>query len=176
MEQLRGDGPAPRGEAASADVARAGSRWRRRVALVAGASHLLAGCYSYVPVASGPTPGRPAGFEISDAGRVALGDRLGPGVTRVEGQVTEATPDEYVVAVRSISQINGGRTAWSGEPVHLRREYVSRTEERKLSRGRTALAIGVAAGAFVAALLTRSLIGGSGGVREGGNNGGNGDS
>jgi len=144
-------GPRPR-PAASA---------RRWIALLSGGAYFLAGCYTYVPVASTPGPGSQIAFDITDAGRVALAERLGPGVTRIEGQVTGATAEEYAVAVTAVSQIGGGRTRWSGESMRLRRDYVARSETRKLSRGRTALAVGAAViGIVVSALVASLAVGG----------------
>jgi hypothetical protein len=159
----------------SARRSRPGGAARRRIAILTAGTHLLAGCYTYVPVGSAPATGASLAFEISDAGRVALADRLGPGVTRIEGEVTEATPEEYAVSVNAVSQINAGRTRWSGESVRIRRDYVVRSEQRKLSRGRTALAVGAAVVGFLAAVLTRSLIGGDGDKSPGGPGGGTGE-
>ena len=135
---------------------------RRWVAVVLAGTHFLTGCYTYVPASVQPSPGAEVAFDISDAGRVALAERLGPGVTRVEGRVTDATTDEYAMRVSALSQINSGRVRWSGESVRLRREYVVRSEQRKFSRGRTALAVGGAVLGLVAAILTRSLVTGGG--------------
>ena len=139
---------------------------RRRVALVVGAAQLFGGCYTYVPLNSSPLVGSDVAVDISDAGRVALGDRLGPGVTRLEGRVAEQTPDELVLTVKSVSQVNVGRSRWSGESIRLRRDYVARSEQRQLSRGRTAAAVGAAVLGVVAGFVTRSLIGSGGSVRE----------
>ena len=130
---------------------------RRRVALVVGAAQLFGGCYTYVPLNSSPLVGSDVAVDISDAGRVALGDRLGPGVTRLEGRVAEQTPDELVLTVKSVSQVNVGRSRWSGESIRLRRDYVAR---------RTAAAVGAAVLGVVAGFVTRSLIGSGGSVRE----------
>jgi len=150
-----------------------GATWRRWTALLAAGTHFLAGCYTTVPVASAPAPGSNVVLDVTDAGRVALAERLGPGVTRIEGQVTDATAEDYGIRITAVSQIDAGRTRWSGEPVRLRREYVVRSQERKLSRGRTALAIGAAAIGLALIALTRSLVGSGGDQGGGGPGGGN---
>lgn len=119
-----------------------------------------AGCYRYVPMYSGaPMPGEQYTFEISDQGRVGLADRLGPGVTKVEGTLVRQADDAYVVSVAGIESIGGGTAHWSGEQVPVRQEYVRGVERREFSRGRTFTAIGAAAVAIGAFIATRGLIG-----------------
>ncbi len=136
---------------------------RRLTASVALATLALnTACYVYAPVAAAPRPGQRLALELSDQGRVALGGQLGAGVTRVEGTVRQAGSDDLVMAVERLAQISGGTSYWGGEEVRIRRADIARTEERRLSRGRTALAVGgfvVALGAFA---VTR-VLGGFGG-------------
>lgn len=134
-----------------------------------------AGCYRYVPMYSGaPLPGERYTFEISDQGRVGLADRLGPGVTKVEGTLVRQADDAYVVSVAGIESIGGGSAHWSGEQVPVRQEYVRGVERREFSRGRTAVAIGAAAVAIGAFIATRGLggFGSSPGSSSGGGGGG----
>jgi hypothetical protein len=136
---------------------------------------LQAGCYRYVPMYNGAAmPGERYTFEISDQGRVGLADRLGPGVTKVEGTLVRQGDDLYVVSVASIESIGGGSSHWSGEQVPVRQEYVRGLQRREFSRGRTVVAIGTAALAIGAFIVTRGLsgsgappIGGTGGPGQG---------
>ena len=135
---------------------------RYRVFAVPALSSLMvqAACYRYVPMYSGaPMPGEQYTFEISDQGRVGLADRLGPGVTKVEGTLVRQADDAYVVSVAGIESIGGGTAHWSGEQVPVRQEYVRGVERREFSRGRTFTAIGAAAVAIGAFIATRGLIG-----------------
>ena len=134
---------------------------RRLVALPAMTTLAMqAGCYRYVPMYSGaPMPGERYTFEISDQGRVGLADRLGPGVTKVEGTLVRQGDDAYVVSVAGIESIGGGSAHWSGEQVPVRQEYVRGVERREFSRGRTFVAIGAAAVAIGAFIATRGLVG-----------------
>ncbi len=145
---------------------------RRWTAVLVGSVYFLAGCYTYVPAPLAPSAGSKLAFDLTDAGRAALAERLGPGVTRIEGEVVEANPEQFAVAVSAVSQINAPRSRWSGERIQLRRDYVVRSQERKLSRGRTALAIGAAVAGIVAFAVTRALLGNGGPGRDGGNDGG----
>ena len=124
------------------------------------------GCYTYVPVDTSTSPpvGEQVAFEITDQGRNALADRLGPGVIRVEGSLTRAEPEQYVMRVWGLDQLRVGRVRWSGESVSIDRSFIAGVERRQLSAAKTWLAAGVAAGVMYFA-FTQDLIGGG---REGG--------
>jgi hypothetical protein len=121
---------------------------------------LQVGCYRYVPM-GGVTPvlGERYTFDITDAGRVGLADRLGPGVLKVEGTLVRRTEDSYVVSVAGIDLLTGGSSHWTGEQVPLNAGYVGRMEKREFSAGRTWVAIGAAALAISAFIVTRGLSG-----------------
>ena len=128
-------------------------------------------CYRYVPMA-GATPalGERYTFEITDAGRVGLADRLGSGVLRLEGTLVRRTEDSYVVSVAGVDLINGTSSHWTGEQVPLNAGYVSTMEKRQFSRGRTMAALGAAALAIGTFIVTRGL-GGTGAPPVGGGGG-----
>jgi hypothetical protein len=131
-----------------------------RVLALGSLSLLLAGCYTYVPVTPGAAPasGEPVALDITDNGRVSLAERFGPGLMRVEGRLTNVTPD-YSLNVHRVAYITGPATRWSGEQVRIDRALVGSVWQRKLSRGRTALTIGLAALAIGAAFVSIDLIG-----------------
>jgi len=121
---------------------------------------LQAGCYRYVPLAGNqPVPGQQYEFQITDAGRVGLADRLGPGVMKVEGTLVRQTEDGYVVSVAGIDLISGASSHWGGEQVPVNASYVGSMERREFSAGRTWFAAGAAALAIGAFFLTRGLTG-----------------
>ena len=122
---------------------------------------VLAGCYTLQPARGGvvPDPGSDVAFDISDVGRVALGPLVGPEVGQVEGRLLSKESDDYVVGVKTIRFLRGGEQVWTGEKVHLKREDVSSTYERRLSRGRSIAFAAGSAGAVVAFFATRSLLG-----------------
>jgi hypothetical protein len=126
-----------------------------------GALAVVTGCYTYVPLEPSAPPPRDetVALEITDRGRLELGDRLGPGVLRVEGRITDATPDVLMVNVFRVAQINGQRSQWSGESVRLDRAFVGRVQERQLSRTRTAIAVAAVAVGVGAFIATRGLSG-----------------
>ena len=123
------------------------------------AAVLLAGCYELEPV-QGPTPevGKEIAFDVTDAGRVALGGSMGPEIIQIEGRLMEKGSADYLVAVSAVHLLRGGEQVWSGEPVRIKSEYVASVYEKKLSRGKTVAlgAIGIGVAAMIA---TRSIIG-----------------
>jgi hypothetical protein len=144
-------------------------RTRASIALTA----LLAsqGCYVTTPlVRPSPETGEVVVLQISDRGRVALADRLGAGVSRIQGRVQSASDDLLSLRVASVGYVSGETDAWSGETVTINREYVGTTQLRRFSRSRTWVAVGVTtlvAGSFIASRGLRTalvdLVSGSGG-------------
>lgn len=121
----------------------------------------LTGCYSYVPITPGDAPpaGEPVALEISDAGRVGLSDRFGPGLMRVEGRLTTSPVQEYALNVHRVAFIGAPTSRWSGELVRIDRGFVGRIQQRKLSKGRTAFAVGVVVLSVAAVFITADLAG-----------------
>lgn len=119
----------------------------------------LVGCYTLQPT-GGPVPevGSRVAFDVNDAGRVALGGTMGPEIDQIEGTLLQRDTSDYLVAVSAVHMLRGGDQVWSGEKVHIKPDYVSRTYERRFATGRTIVlsAVGVAA---VAVLVSQSLIG-----------------
>lgn len=119
----------------------------------------LQGCYVYTPVyTSAPPTGESVVLNISDRGRVALGERLGPGVISIRGRVNSVAEEQLSLNVASVGYISGETSLWSGEAMSLSREYVSHVQVRKLSKSRTWMVVGattVVVGTFIA---TRGLL------------------
>jgi hypothetical protein len=120
---------------------------------------VLAGCYDLEPVGTvAPATTSRVAFDVTDAGRVALGGSMGPEIDQVEGYLRSADSSTYVLAVTTVRFLrDGGEQKWSGETVRLKKEYVSRAYVRTLSRGRTIAMAAVGIGA-IAFLAGRSLI------------------
>ena len=116
--------------------------WRRPVAIVVGVLHLCTACYSYVPVRSTPTPGTQVALEVTDEGRVALNDKIGPGVVRLEGTLAGVEGDEILVDANAAKQIQGYISELGGVRVRLPQRYVTRMDQRQLSRKKTLLIVG----------------------------------
>jgi len=119
----------------------------------------MQGCYVYTPVMGPPPPTTYVALDITDRGRVGLGDLIGPAATRVEGVVRSETDSAYALNVASVVYLNGQSNKWSGEPLLVRKDFIGNLRERKFSRGRTALAAGSAVGGVLLFALTRGLFG-----------------
>jgi hypothetical protein len=130
----------------------------------------LPGCSTYAPLQTAPDVGQSVELSISDRGRLELGDRLGRGVSSIEGRVTEASNDQYVLNVSAVSYLNGEHNRWSGEPMRLNREFVDRSRARKLSKARTWMAAACPTVVVVGFMASRGLLGSfTGGNSDGSN-------
>jgi hypothetical protein len=98
------------------------------------------------------------GFEITDAGRVALGGSMGPEIGQIEGRLVSKEGDEYVIAVAALHYLRGGQQVWHGEKVRVKTEFVSSLSERRFSVPRS-VAMGAAGVGAIAIIATRSLGG-----------------
>jgi hypothetical protein len=128
---------------------------------------LLAGCYTLQPARGVvPNPGTEVAFDVNDAGRVALGQLMGPEISQIEGRLISKENGEFIVAVRGVRLLRGGDQIWSGERVRLKSEHVGSVYERRFSPGRSAMLAAVGVGGFAAFMVTRSLILGSGSGSE----------
>lgn len=134
---------------------------RRRAGLVLAAVSLLnSACYTYTPMLTvSPQPGQKVAIDISDQGRVRMGDQLGASVSRLEGTLNEVTPDAYMLSVTKVKYFGAPASNWTGERVQLSRDAVARMQERKFSKGRTLLATGIAVAGFALLVGSRTLFG-----------------
>jgi len=126
---------------------------------------LTVGCYALQP-AAGVTPvlGTAVGFDINDAGRVALGGSMGPEIGQVSGKLVAQDSEEYTLAVSDVQYLRGDSQVWRGEEVHIKTNYVSTVYVRRFSPARTIAlgAIGVGAVAiFAGQKLANSFLGNS---------------
>jgi hypothetical protein len=139
-----------------------GSRmvWRSgRVGVLTLIAALTGACYVYTPAPAAPATGSHLLLDLTDKGRVGLGDSIGPSASTIEGTTISSTDSSYSLLVSKVRYLNGQSNDWSGEPLLVDRNFVSRAREQRFSRGRTFLtgtAVGVAAIAFIA---TRGLLG-----------------
>lgn len=119
---------------------------------------LSTACYTYAPVETTPQAGAQVALEVTDEGRVALADKIGPGVVRLEGTLAGVEGDELLVDASAVRQVRGYITDLGGVRVRLPRRYVTRVDERRLSRTRSLLVVGGVV-AVIAAFFTAKISG-----------------
>jgi len=118
------------------------------------------GCYSYaVRPVSEISPNASVTADINDAGRVALGERVGPEVMQLEGKVVQRSDTSVRLLVSHVTYLNGTTEEWQGQEVGLRVQDVKTVTQRTFSRSRTALLIGAMAVGLVAAILSLNFLG-----------------
>jgi hypothetical protein len=138
-----------------------GRSWRRWTALALASVSPLSGCYTTQPVASAPEPGTTVLLDLTDRGRVQLGDRIGPSASRIEGVVQTRSDTAYMVRISSVQYLNGQSNKWSGEPFTVPASLVSAVQERQFSRSRT-ISVGAGIAAAVVTLFLKTNFLGSG--------------
>jgi len=121
---------------------------------------LLTGCYSMVPVVSDAPPlGSRVALQMTDAGRVALGEAVGPEVAELEGRLVDRDSAQLVLSMSMVRLLRGGVQVWSGERVTVRRTHVSAVRERHFSKSKSAILAG-AASAALAVVIRQGIRGG----------------
>jgi len=146
-----GFGAVTRARGASPRAATA-RRGRAGVALALLLAPQLAGCFHYAPVtATGRLPGAEVAVGITDRGREAMTPMVGAEVARINGRVVQSTDTALVLAVASVDHLRGLPTRWAGESIAVKRDFISTVGERRLSRGRTAVVLGIVAVAVAVA-------------------------
>jgi hypothetical protein len=133
----------------------------------------MTGCYTYLPrPVSEAAPKAQISAEITDVGRVALGERVGPEVASMDGEVVQKTDSAILLNVSEVRYLNGTSNQWQGQEVTLRPQDVKSLSQRTYSKQRSMLAVvaigGLAVLAVVTAAITGAFSGGSGTDKPGG--------
>jgi hypothetical protein len=144
---------------------------RRSTAVAVGVLHVCTACYAYTPVQTPPAPGAQIALEVTDEGRVALNDKIGPGVVRLEGTLAGVEGGELLVDAQAVRQVRGYISDLGGVRVRLPQQYVTRIDERRFSRKKTFIVAGAIVGAVAAFFVTKGF-GGRGTPPEGTGGGG----
>lgn len=119
-------------------------------------------CYSYVAIDSqAPTlpSGRYVEMQITDRGRVGLGERFGPGIRQINGTIVGQQNNELVLSVDRITNIDGEMGRWSGDTTRIERDFIGSMTERRMSASKTAL-LAATAGAAIYLTAASGLLGG----------------
>lgn len=136
----------------------------RLVGLGALAVVAVDGCYTYSAAPAAPSPGTHLVLDLTDRGRVELGDSVGPGASSIEGTSVMSTDSAYSLRVTKVSYLNGQSNNWTGEALLVPRSLITNAREQRFSRSRTWVAAAAVGGGLIAFIASRGLLGfGSGG-------------
>jgi hypothetical protein len=126
-------------------------------------SLLLQGCYESSPIQQGVAPASERlELVLNDKGRAALGDRLGPGVAKVEGMVVKQDSASYTMSVFHVTQIDGSSSTWTGQEVAIGTDGTIGFQMRRLNKTRTTLLTGgIVVGVVAIFAKSLNLLGGS---------------
>ncbi|HEY0673611.1 MAG TPA: hypothetical protein VGD27_15135 [Longimicrobiales bacterium] len=123
------------------------------ICLALTAAPFAAGCYVEKPLETLPPP--PATrilATLTDSGTVAMSNAIGPGALAVEGVVTSANNNVWVLQMLRVDHRDGRTINWNREPVSFAPNLLSKPTVKVLDRTRSWLAAGgIAIGAFVLA-------------------------
>lgn len=97
-------------------------------------------------------------FDLNDAGRVAMTERIGPAILQLEGRVLSTENGEYTLSVRTVKYVRGAKQVWAGERVQLAQEHVGSAWERRFAPGRTAALAGITVAVVAAFFITREFV------------------
>jgi hypothetical protein len=118
-------------------------------------------CYSYVPLTGAPVAGQELALGITDRGRVALNERVGPEIDELQGTLVAKTDSSFTLAMKRAVTLRRISTTWTGESLSVSSAFVGTVREKRLSRGRSWLVAGGATAAVVAFIATRTFLDGS---------------
>jgi hypothetical protein len=134
-------------------------RYGRQAIWMVATLSLLQACYSYARVDSpAATPsGRYVELQITDRGRVGLGERFGEGVRQISGTVVAQQANNLMLSVDRINNIDGAMDRWAGDTTQIDRDFIGSMTERRFSASRTALLVISAGGAIYVTMATGLL-------------------
>ena len=119
-----------------------------------------AGCYAYFPKTQAEVaPNTIVAANISDVGRVAIGERVGTEVSAIEGLVVARSDTALSLMVSEVRFLNGLSNHWQGQEVSLRPVDVKSVTQRTFSRSRTVIMLGAVTAGVLAAVLGLNFLG-----------------
>jgi hypothetical protein len=120
------------------------------------------GCYNYQPLAAPtPAPGTRIEAQLTDAGELQMAGQIGPGATRVRGEVIQTDSDGLLLALTSVLGRNQQETLWNREQVRIPLALVSEVQQRRFALEKSIFFGGAVAGALFGAI--KAFEGGGGG-------------
>jgi hypothetical protein len=120
----------------------------------------LTGCYTYVarPITDAAPKDR-VSAEISDVGRVALGNQMGSEVERIDGEIVQRSDTAVHVMVSEVRYLDGTSNKWQGQEVTLRPQDIKTFSERTYSKQQSIIAAIVIGGLIALAIGAAAFTG-----------------
>jgi hypothetical protein len=120
----------------------------------------MTGCYTYVsrPIAEAAPKAR-VSAEITDVGRVALGEQVGSEVERIDGEIVQRSDSALQLMVSEVHYLNGTANKWEGQEVTLRPTYIKSLSQRTYSKQQSVLAAVVIGGLIALAIAAAAFTG-----------------
>jgi hypothetical protein len=123
---------------------------------------LCTGCYEYTPMPlMRSSASKPETVELllNERGRLDLLQQLGPDALSVEGALVTRADSSLSIRIASVTSISRSVTKWSGEPLTVQNSQLRDVRMKRISRGKTFLAVGTAVGGVLAFVISRTLAG-----------------
>jgi len=119
---------------------------------------LTTACYTYVPGSAAPATGTEVTVLLTDKGRAALSDRVGPEMDELRGRLMSGTDSSVVISMTESVTLRGVSATWTDEVLTVSREHFGSLRIKALSRGRTSVVAGLASAAAVFLVLSSGLL------------------
>lgn len=124
---------------------------------------LLAACYTQQPLDMPvPAPDMRIVAEVTDTGRVAMSNALGPGAMEVEGIVAGADATSWDLRMLRVDYRGGQSVLWNKELVRFPRAAVTNASGRRFSNKRSWLMAGLITSSALLAARFLGVLGGGG--------------
>lgn len=132
-----------------------------RLAALALVGVAATGCHEYVPVSTYPTA-KPQTVEVllNERGRADFVNRLGPDALSFVGTLVSRKDTMSTVRVQEVTYINRSTIQWSGEQMEVTDGQIRDVRARRISRGKTFMALAAGGGGILLFILTRTITGG----------------
>lgn len=135
-----------------------------RLACLTGTLLLSTACYTYVPGRTMPVAGSEVAVVLTDRGRIALNDRVGPEMDELRGRLMSSSDSNVVISMTESVSLRGVSAKWTDEVLSLHREHFGSLRIKELSKGRTMVTAGAATAATVFLIFNSGIVTGSDGV------------
>ncbi len=119
---------------------------------------LTTACHTYVPNSAAPASGTEVAVVLTDKGRAALADRVGPEMDELRGRLMSSTDSSVIISMTQSLTLRGVSATWTDEVLTVSREHFGSLRTKVLSRGRTSVLAGVAGASAVFLVLTRGIL------------------